>query len=228
MNLFDRMNHEFGNLLNEALRPLGFQIIRNGLLERLKFCEITGSAGAFRLPEVFVETGTYLGNTSSGASHFFREVHTIELDEKLYEKARVRFQNVKNVTCHQGNSPDVLRALAPSIKEPALFYLDAHWSGGVTAHGDVEAPLLEEIEVICSRGYEDIILVDDLRLIGKAGKTGLHLSREYPLTSFDWRDVTMDRIKAKLGGRPRLREGADKLLIDTGSASRDVIQPWSA
>ena len=168
-----------------------------------------------RLPKVFVETGTYLGNTTAGAAHLFRTVHTIELDEQLYERARKRFENVPNVTCHHGNSPDVLRSLAATIDEPALFYLDAHWSGGATAHGEVEVPLLEELEIIRERSQGDFIIIDDARLIGKTGTTGLRLSREYPVSTFDWRNVKIEAIRQRIGPGASIREAADKQLIDT-------------
>ena len=219
MHFISNSIHELGVVLNEALRHLGVQVLKNEQLEELKFFVIPAVAGALRLPKVFVETGTYLGNTTAGASRYFREVHTIELDEKLYKKAQARFRNVKNVTCHHGNSPDVLRTLAPSIDEPVLFYLDAHWSGGVTAHGEVEVPLLEELEIIHGRGYEDFIVIDDLRLIGKSGQVGLRLSREYPLTPFDWRNLTIDAIKERLDWPVAVEERADKLLIDTRNNS---------
>ena len=119
------------------------------------------------------------------------------------------------MTCHHGNSPDVLRSLAATIDEPVLFYLDAHWSGGVTAHGEVEVPLLEELEIIRKRPHGDFIIIDDARLIGKTATTGLRLSREYPLSAFDWRNVTIGAIRARLGPGATIREVADKLLIDT-------------
>ena len=201
-------------LVNEGLQHVGVQIVKNSDLEELNSFMYVAMAGGRRIPEVFVETGTYLGDTTAGAARHFREVHTVELSEELYKKARARFKDVKNITCHQGNSPDVLRELIIKIDEPAVFFLDAHWSGGVTAHGEVEVPLLEELGIINSRNLEDIVIIDDLRLIGKSGKTGLRLSREYPLSDFDWRNVTMDAIMDILGRPKDVREFADKLIID--------------
>ena len=221
MRHFNHAVRQLRVVFNEAIRPLGFQFIKNAELEELRFFVIPGVAGTMRLPEVFVETGTYLGNTTAAASRYFREVHTIELDEKLNKKARERFRNTGNVTCHQGNSPDVLRTLAQTIDEPALFYLDAHWSGGVTAHGEVEVPLLEELEIIRPRLHDDFIVIDDARLIGKTGTTGLRLSREYPVTPFDWSDVTIKAIKDRLGSSVPVREVADKLLIDNRGRDRE-------
>jgi hypothetical protein len=186
-------------VVNEALRPLGVQVVNNAELDALQSFKTAALASMMRLPDVFVETGTYRGDTTAGAAALFREVHTIELSRELYERARERFKDTENVTCHHGDSAKVLRALAPTINEPAVFYLDAHWAGGNTARGEVEAPLLEEIDSIMARSQKDVVVIDDLRLIGKSGKTGLALSREYPLSDFDWRHVSMEAILDRLG-----------------------------
>lgn len=208
--------HQARVVLNEALRHVGVQVVNNAEIAALKSFKTAGLAGLMRLPEVFVETGTYLGDTTAGAATHFREVHTIELSEELYQRAKTRFEGVKNITCHLGDSARVLKTLAPTIREPAVFFLDAHWAGGVTARGEVEVPLLEEIETIMARSQNDIVVIDDLRLIGKTGKTGLALSKEYPLSDFDWRDVSMEAILDKLGRPTRVRECSDKLIVDLG------------
>lgn len=201
-------------LMNEVLAHLGIQIVRTQELDGLTAFLPIALAGKQRIPEVFVETGTYKGNTTARMARHFRDVHTIELSEELYRRASDRFENQSNVTCHHGSSPDVLRSLAPTIDEPAIFYLDAHWSGGVTAHGEVEVPLLEEIDIILARNMPDIIIVDDIRLVGTAGKTGLRFSREYPESDFDWRDITMEAILERLGNPELVLETADKLVVD--------------
>jgi hypothetical protein len=47
--------------------------------------------------------------------------------------------------------------------EPALFFLDGHWSGGKTAGIDDECPLMNELRSLRGRG-SDIVLIDDARL----------------------------------------------------------------
>ena len=44
-----------------------------------------------------------------------------------------------------------------------VFWLDGHWSGGVTAGEDDECPLLDELGAIKHR-RGDIIMIDDARL----------------------------------------------------------------
>jgi hypothetical protein len=114
----------------------------------------------------FVETGTFQGGTAAWASTIFKTVHTIEWSEDLYKKYSAVLESRGNIKCHHGSSPDVMRKLLPTIsKEPTIFWLDAHYSGGITAGETDECPLLEEIKVI--RETMDLsnvcILIDDAR-----------------------------------------------------------------
>jgi hypothetical protein len=112
----------------------------------------------------FIETGTYQGNTAAWAARHFESVTTIELSSAFHAKAELRFREHPNVRTLQGNSASVLRRIVPSLGGPAVFWLDAHWSGLDTAGHDSECPLLEEIAVIYASPCEHIILVDDARL----------------------------------------------------------------
>jgi hypothetical protein len=88
--------------------------------------------------QTVVETGTWRGYTAKRFADFVPTVHTIEANEAL------RYQAVKNVegkcVCHEGISFEVMRYLIPTIKKPALYYLDAHW--------ERDWPLLAEIKTI--------------------------------------------------------------------------------
>ena len=44
------------------------------------------------LPEVFIETGTFKGETVSAMTDMFSEIHTIELDERWYKEAVNKFK----------------------------------------------------------------------------------------------------------------------------------------
>jgi hypothetical protein len=74
-----------------------------------------------------VETGTLFGDGAELMSKHFKTVHTIEIQDTLYEKAKARFQGNPGIQCHRGDSVDVLQRL--SLPEPTVFFLDAHWSG---------------------------------------------------------------------------------------------------
>lgn len=120
-------------------------------------------AKAFEL-DTFIETGTFMGDTSYAASQTFRTVHTIELSKELYQKAVERFQNNPNIHVYNGDSGKVFQELLPQINGKALFWLDGHYSEGQTAKGDENTPIIKEIKAIKDAGIIDpVILIDDLR-----------------------------------------------------------------
>jgi hypothetical protein len=112
---------------------------------------------------IFIETGTYYGDTTWAMRKFFKKLYSIELSEELFKKAEKRFEKFENIEILHGDSREVLSKVLPQIKEPALFWLDGHYSGGVTAKGDKECPILEELDAIFSSNFEHIILIDDAR-----------------------------------------------------------------
>lgn len=112
----------------------------------------------------FVETGTFRGDTAHWASGHFEEVCTIELSPEYHAAALRRFADNKRVRPLAGNSPEVLAALMPTIVGPAIFWLDAHWSGMDTSGRGKECPLLEELEAINASPEDHVVLVDDARL----------------------------------------------------------------
>jgi hypothetical protein len=112
----------------------------------------------------FIETGTFLGDTAYWASQHFEKVYTIENSEKLLQQASSRYSGLNNVQFVMGDSRDKLQEIVEKVKSPAIFWLDAHWSGGITLGEGYECPLLEEIKVIVHDAYDHFILVDDARL----------------------------------------------------------------
>ena len=165
--------------------------VNTGFLK--KYIRVATWAG-IPVSRMAVETGTYRGDSTPVLAELFSTVHTIELSPKWHEFSSQRLAGFKNIVCHQGDSTEVLERLVPSIHGPAMFFLDAHFAGGETARGKDEVPLLRELEVLSRRPYTDLILIDDLRLIGRTGETGDEKSPHYPPSVFDWRSVTIDRI----------------------------------
>jgi hypothetical protein len=114
--------------------------------------------------EVLVETGTYMGKMVEAQKKSFKEVYSIELGIDLFNKAKRRFRKDKNVTILQGDSGIVLHDLMFEINEPAIFWLDGHYSAGNTARGDKDCPIFEELDAIFSKiNYNHILLIDDAR-----------------------------------------------------------------
>lgn len=120
---------------------------------------------------VFIETGTYKGNTALWAGRNFLKVYTIEFDSQRYEKTRAKIVNMidtSNINLLQGNSKDVLSDVLSKINEPVIFWLDAHglYAGNMTANDEI--PVIEELNAI-REWYERthqpcVILIDDARL----------------------------------------------------------------
>ena len=119
--------------------------------------------------EVLVETGTFMGDMVEAQKKVFRKIYSIELGVDLFEKATKRFKNDKNVTIVQGDSGMVLPNILSEINEPAIFWLDGHYSAGITAKGAKECPIYEELDAIFnSKAFNHILLIDDARCF--AGK----------------------------------------------------------
>lgn len=114
--------------------------------------------------QILVETGTYLGDMVEAQKGSFRQLFSIELSEELYRKAAERFKKDSQVTILNGDSGMVLKKLLPDILEPALFWLDGHYSSGITAKGDVNTPIIEELKTIFGSAYRHGVLIDDARL----------------------------------------------------------------
>ncbi len=116
--------------------------------------------------EIFVETGTFEGDTLEQVLGLFRECHSVELSKELAEQARVRLLSATNVQIVQGDSVEFLRQRAPILQSNSvLYWLDAHWcASDHTAGKTSQCPLIEELRAIGSLNGQSVILVDDARL----------------------------------------------------------------
>lgn len=120
--------------------------------------------------QILVETGTFLGDMVEAQKTRFKKVFSIELGVDLYEKAVKRFKNDKNVMIVQGDSGEMLQDVLLNINEPAILWLDGHYSAGITAKGDKDCPIFEEIDAIFgSKQLNHIILIDDARCFNGEG-----------------------------------------------------------
>lgn len=73
----------------------------------------------------------------------------------------------------------MLPPVLANVKETCLFWLDAHYSGGITFKGSIETPISKELNLILSHPEEHIILIDDARnFVGKEGWPSLELLRD--------------------------------------------------
>ncbi|HVU06303.1 MAG TPA: hypothetical protein VHE10_00685 [Candidatus Paceibacterota bacterium] len=120
-------------------------------------------------PRVFVETGTYKGEMIDTMIRRFDAIYSVELSDALYADAVKKYANERHVKLFHGDSGVMLPKMLAEIQEPALFWLDAHFSGGETTRTDVDTPVEEELKVIFAHPVKNhVILIDDAReFVGK-------------------------------------------------------------
>jgi len=112
----------------------------------------------------FIETGTYMGDMVYAIKNSFKKIYSIELSHDLYYKAKKRFSNFPHISLIHGDSGKELPKILDLISEPTLFWLDGHYSAGITARGDLETPILSELLAICHHSIKNhVILIDDAR-----------------------------------------------------------------
>ena len=133
--------------------------------------------------EIFIETGTHVGNTVRMADKLaFKKIYTIELADHFYKRAQKEFANRSHIIPIFGDSTVEIPNILKELNEPALFWLDGHWSDGDTARGPVDVPLYQELEAIAKHPVKThTIMVDDTRLMGG-----------------EWKDISLDKVKELL------------------------------
>ena len=165
--------------------------------------------------EIFIETGTFKGKTAQIESRYFREVHTIELNEYLYRANLDRFlKEAPNVKAYLGDSVEVLPTILDNVEAPCLLFLDAHWSGdnrvdwddsawggyGIdTSHRGVnwppapedQCPLIDEAKVIGKHlKRKGVVIIDDWNSIGR---------KDLAFKGQDWSSISLDKIYFAFG-----------------------------
>ena len=110
-----------------------------------------------------VETGTFLGDMAYSQRNNFKRIISIELDEVYFKDAREKFKDCNNIEIIHGDSGKVLKQIINKQDEPCLFWLDGHYSAGFTAKGELETPILAELETILNNDFQHVVLIDDAR-----------------------------------------------------------------
>jgi hypothetical protein len=168
---------------------------------------------------IAVETGTLFGVSALRLSRHFSRVYTIEINRELYEKAAAKFRDHDRVRVLFGDSKLVLRELLKEIRQPCLFYLDAHFSGdratnwkqsrwrgyrvdtgyaGDRPSAENQVPLFEEIKAIHD-GLKSrcLIYIDD---VDKFDENGVGL-RDKNFKGEDWSHLNLNAIRDYVAGR---------------------------
>ena len=111
-----------------------------------------------------VETGTFKGGMIDVTKRHFERVYSLELDDDFYERAAKRCEGFDHISILHGDSGEVLPRLLEEIDRPCLCWLDGHYSGGKTARGPLDTPIVQEIRAILTHPVEKhVMLIDDAR-----------------------------------------------------------------
>ena len=110
---------------------------------------------------ILVETGTFQGEMVSAMRNEFEQIYSIELHPELHENAALRFRRFSHIRILKGNSAEILPSIATEIQKSCLFWLDAHYSGGITARGETDTPISAELQTVLARQQSDVVLIDD-------------------------------------------------------------------
>ena len=167
--------------------------------------------------EDFVETGTYRGDTAAWAAEHFARVATIELSPEYHAAATARFQAQPQVRVLLGDSGAMLRKVAAELPGPAIFWLDAHWSGLDTAGREAECPLLAELAMLNAAPAPHTLLVDDARLFA-APPPRPHRAEKWPDLG-----AVLDALRA--GGRRHVVLWED-VFIAVPATERNFLTDW--
>tara|TARA_R110000803_G_scaffold33746_2_gene73851 strand:- start:671 stop:1234 length:564 start_codon:yes stop_codon:yes gene_type:complete len=141
--------------------------------------------------DLFIETGSYMGETLGNMKSVFNKLVSIEITDKYYNYCCNKFANDKNVELVKG---DCLLELPKLIEKFAnsriLFYLDGHYSAGDTGKNHLDVPLIEELKLINELyNKEALIIVDDSDLF------------EFTNQDLSWSGINEENILNILGNR---------------------------
>jgi len=117
-------------------------------------------------PAVFIETGTYRGKMIYAVQPYVDEIFSVELDPTHCRRVQRRFAGYSNIHISEGHSGEVLPRFLENLDKRCLFWLDAHYSGGSTAKGNLDTPIMQEMECVLNHPMADqnVLLIDDARL----------------------------------------------------------------
>lgn len=114
----------------------------------------------------FVETGTYEARMTIAVTGFASVIRSIELSPDLYQ--RCVEQVAKKASSHNiklfcgDSSKKLVEVLSFSDVENPLIWLDAHWSGGKTAKGSINTPIVQELKAIFDSKKSCVVAIDDM------------------------------------------------------------------
>jgi hypothetical protein len=118
----------------------------------------------------FIETGSFFGDGIDLALQSgFKKIISFEIDFNLYTHCVNRLKDNPEVELILGDSAFELKKFLDKNRETSFTYwLDGHYSSGITGCGIKEFPIMEELIAILDRDvYNEVIYIDDMRIISE-------------------------------------------------------------
>jgi hypothetical protein len=115
----------------------------------------------------WIETGTYLGETTKFLSKKYSSVTTIEPSTPHFNYVSKRFRKIGNVKVINATSENSFSELLRNSKDELNIYLDGHYSGDGTFGESKITPVKEELDSIeksLDRFKKLFVAVDDFRV----------------------------------------------------------------
>lgn len=165
-NMRARVRRDVGTWVSKGCPSPAPNVVKMAVVRH--FVEASGA-------KYFVETGTFLGSMVEHIAATGVECYTIEIDDIIYARAIRILARHKNIQCLKGDSAVVLPQLLEKIDQPAVFWLDGHYSGGFTGKAKIDTPISAELDMIMAHPVKrHIVLIDDARdFNGAAGYPAL-------------------------------------------------------
>ena len=121
----------------------------------------------------WIETGTYLAETTVMLAKLNRknQVYSIEPAKEIYEFVKDKFSTIPNLNILNGTSEELFEGVLLQVNPTINLWLDGHFSGDVTFKGNVDSPIIHELNCLAthSEKFSNInLFVDDFRLFGES------------------------------------------------------------
>ena len=124
---------------------------------------------------LWIETGTYYGETTKLLSKISKKTISIEADKDLFQTSKKILKNFKNIEILNGKSEDLLeKVISKNLNFSNIcIYLDAHLCQdhikNIKTFGNenTATPILNELKVVSkyiAKFEKIVVLIDDIRL----------------------------------------------------------------
>lgn len=130
-------------------------------------------------PDMILETGTYLGDTTVFLGSFGIPVLTVEINQDFRAVALTKFKELPNITSALGDAASVLSEKFEEIRDKKIIaFIDAHWRQDMAAE--------RELSLLSHLTHKPVILVHDFYVPGTDFGYDSHDGHRYDLESFRW------------------------------------------